>query len=62
MIHDPRWDAVSDADWDTFARCWVAEISGTATVPLPPLPVLFEDEPPKTASEFVVPMNFTQLR
>ncbi|MEX1027333.1 MAG: DUF6869 domain-containing protein, partial [Candidatus Paceibacterota bacterium] len=59
MIRDPRWDSLSDADWDAFARAWVAEMAGQPPEPLPELPVLFEDEPETTASAFVVPMNFT---
>jgi hypothetical protein len=58
-MHDPRWDTLSEADWDRFARCWVAELTGETTDSLPALPVLFEDDPPTTASDFVVPMNFT---
>ena len=56
---DPRWDDLSDADWNAFAEAWIAELSGDESPPLPALPVLFPDEPESTASGYVVPMNFT---
>ena len=56
---DPRWDSLTDADWDAFARAWVDELAGRPAAPLPELPVLFEDDPETTADAFVVPMNFT---
>jgi hypothetical protein len=56
---DPRWDSLTGADWDAFARAWVAELSGKPAEPLPDLPVLFEDDPETTARAFVTPMNFT---
>lgn len=56
---DPRWDDLTDADWDAFAKAWNAELSGAdAPLPLPKLPWLLDD-PPTTANEYVVPMNFT---
>jgi hypothetical protein len=58
-LSDPRWDDLADADWDAFARAWIAELSGDEPRPLPDLPVLFPDDPETTASAFVVPMNFT---
>jgi len=58
-MHDSRWDLLTDAEWDSFARAWVAELSGRPAGPLPNLPVAFEDEPQTSAVEFVVPMNFT---
>lgn len=58
-MHDPRWDLLTDAEWDSFARARVAELSRRPAEPLPTLPVLFEDEPETSAVEFVVPMNFT---
>jgi hypothetical protein len=58
-MHDPRWDSLTDAEWDAFAKAWVDELCGRPSHPLPNLPVLFEDEPEVTASAFVVPMNFT---
>ena len=58
-MFDPRWDSLTDGDWDAFARAWITELSGEPAQPLPDLPVLFEDDPETTASAFVVPMNFT---
>lgn len=58
-LTDPRWDDLTDEDWTAFALAWSAELSGGESKPLPKLPVLFEDDPPKTAGDFVVPMNFT---
>jgi hypothetical protein len=58
-LSDPRWDDLDNAEWDTFALAWIAELCGYKPRPLPDLPVLFPDEPETTASGFVVPMNFT---
>ena len=58
-MFDPRWDSLTNAVWDSFARAWIAELSGRPEEPLPKLPVLFPDDPETTAGEFVVPMNFT---
>jgi hypothetical protein len=56
---DPRWDDLTDDQWAQFAMAWIAELNGSeAMPPLPNLPWLFDD-PPKLASEYVVPMNFT---
>lgn len=56
---DPRWDDLTDADWDAFAVAWNAELRGVdAPSKLLRLPWLLDD-PPNTASEYVVPMNFT---
>lgn len=56
---DTRWDNLSDAEWDAFARAWNSELRGESpSVPLPTLPWL-ADDPPNTASGYVVPMNFT---
>lgn len=56
---DSRWDDLTDADWTAFAKAWNAEICRIdAPLPLPELPWLLND-PPNTASEYVVPMNFT---
>ena len=56
---DPRWDDLTDADWDKFAIAWNAELNGSdAAHALPNLPWLFDDAP-STASEYVAPMNFT---
>jgi hypothetical protein len=30
MPIDPRWNALTAADWDTFARAWLAELRGDA--------------------------------
>ena len=58
-LTDPRWDDLSDSEWDAFATAWNAELRGDdASLPLPELPWLLDD-PPSTASEYVVPMNFT---
>lgn len=58
-LTDPRWDDLTDAEWDSFATAWNAELLGeVATSRLPQLPWLLDD-PPNTASEYVVPMNFT---
>ncbi|MEM8945414.1 MAG: DUF6869 domain-containing protein [Planctomycetota bacterium] len=56
---DPRWDALPSKDWDGFAKAWIAEISGVEPPALPELPQIFPDDPITSASEFVVPMNFT---
>ena len=56
-MHDPRWDSLSDAEWDAFARAWVAELSDRPPESLPDSPQLFENAPEVTASAFVVPMN-----
>jgi hypothetical protein len=56
---DTRWDNLTAAEWDAFALAWIAELNGLEPPPLPKLPVLFPDDPEKTASEFVTPMNFT---
>ena len=56
---DHRWDNLSDDDWSRFADCWIAELNGRVAPPLPDLPVLFPNDPETSASEFVVPMNFT---
>lgn len=58
-MHDPRWDSLTDEEWNAFAKAWVDELSGRPSPPLPDLPVLFEDEPELTPGAFVVPMNFT---
>ncbi|QDV46740.1 hypothetical protein Enr13x_66490 [Stieleria neptunia] len=56
---DPRWDELTDAEWDQFAIAWNAELNGSEeSHPLPRLPWLLDD-PPSGASDFVVPMNFT---
>ncbi|TWU17162.1 hypothetical protein Pla52o_55010 [Novipirellula galeiformis] len=56
---DPRWDDLTDADWDVFATAWNAELRGDdAQTQLPQLPWLLDD-PPNTAGKYVVPMNFT---
>lgn len=26
MPSDPRWDTLSDSDWDRFAACWIAQL------------------------------------
>lgn len=58
-LTDPRWDDLTDGDWDAFARAWNAELCGEeGPSRLPQLPWLLDD-PPNTASEYVVPMNFT---
>ncbi len=58
-LTDPRWDELTDAAWDAFAIAWNAELRGEESpVQLPQLPWLLDD-PPRTASEYVVPMNFT---
>lgn len=58
-LRDPRWDELTDAEWDQFAIAWNAELNGSdASHPIPELPWLLDD-PPTTASEYVVPMNFT---
>ena len=58
-LTDPRWDDLTNADWDAFAMAWNAELCGDdAATQLPELPWLLSD-PPNTASEYVVPMNFT---
>jgi uncharacterized protein DUF6869 len=58
-MRDSRWDNLSDAEWDAFARAWNSELRGESpSVPLPKLPWLLDD-PPKRASGYVVPMNFT---
>ena len=58
-MRDPRWDNVTDAEWDAFASAWNFELLGELpTSPLPALPWLLDD-PPSEASEYVVPMNFT---
>ena len=58
-LTDPLWDDLTDADWAAFATAWNAELCGqNAPKPLPKLPWLFDD-PPGSASEYVVPMNFT---
>lgn len=58
-LTDPRWDDLTDAEWDAFAKAWNAELNGdVAILRLPELPWLLDD-PPNTASEYVVPMNFT---
>ena len=57
-LTDPRWDELTDAEWDTFAKAWNAELCGEDAMPLPKLPWLLDD-PPTTASEYVVPMNFS---
>ena len=58
-LTDPRWDDLTDDDWDAFAIAWNAELCGGQSTHLPELPVLFDDDPPKSAGDFVVPMNFT---
>jgi hypothetical protein len=58
-LRDPRWDNLTNADWEEFARAWIAELSGLKPPPLPELPVLFPEDPETTASDFVTPMNFT---
>ena len=58
-MRDARWDNLTDAEWDAFAKTWNAELSGEVlSAPLPALPWLLDD-PPKTAGDYVVPMNFT---
>lgn len=58
-MQDERWDNLTDAEWNAFAYAWNSELSGELpSVPLPALPWLLKD-PPKAASEYVVPMNFT---
>jgi len=58
-MDDPRWDELTEGDWDAFAIVWNAELSGEVpSVALPKLPWLLDD-PPATAGEYVVPMNFT---
>ena len=58
-LTDPRWDDLTNSDWDAFAIAWNAELSGDdSPQPLPELPWLLDD-PPTSASEYVVPMNFT---
>ena len=58
-MRDTSWDDLSDTQWDAFARAWNSELRGESpSVPLPTLPWLLDD-PPKTASGYVVPMNFT---
>jgi|tagenome__1003787_1003787.scaffolds.fasta_scaffold20436760_1 hypothetical protein len=58
-MRDARWDNLTDAQWDAFAKAWNAELRGEVpAAPLPALPWLLDD-PPKNASGYVVPMNFT---
>jgi len=57
-MNDPRWDSLTDAQWDAFATAWIAELSGTDAPPLPDLPWPLDD-PPSNAGGYVVPMNFT---
>ncbi len=57
-LTDSRWDKLTDDDWDLFAIAWNAELSGNEANSLPELPVLFDKDPPKTASDIVLPMNF----
>jgi hypothetical protein len=58
-LPDTRWDNLTDAEWNAFAKAWNSELCGdVASLPLPALPWLLDD-PPNTASEYVVPMNFT---
>ena len=47
-MNDPRWDSLTDAQWDAFATAWIAELSGTDAPPLPDLPLfeqVAEDDP-----------------
>jgi hypothetical protein len=57
-LTDPRWDELTDSDWDAFAIAWNAELGDEPPTQLPELPWLLDDRP-TTASEYVVPMNFT---
>ncbi|WP_037198607.1 DUF6869 domain-containing protein [Rhodopirellula baltica] len=56
---DSRWDDLSESDWNAFAIAWNSELCGDdASSSIPKLPWLLDDAP-STASEYVVPMNFT---
>ena len=58
-MNDPRWDTLTDSEWDAFATAWTAELTGDQAEPLPHLPWLLDGPSPTTAGEYVVPMNFT---
>ena len=58
-MNDPRWDNLTNSEWNAFATAWTAELNGDQTAALPDLPWLLDGPSPTTAGEYVVPMNFT---